>query len=115
MDAGGSKPECTRSPSCREYDASGTRSVARAAVGPPSTVAWRGMVAPVTRVRDAALARWYARGELAGPRPAAGGAPAVIDLFCGAGGFTRGFAAAGCRPVLAVDLDPACVATYVAN
>jgi DNA (cytosine-5)-methyltransferase 1 len=84
------------------------------------------MVAPAERTksakprsRDAALARWYARGvldgsESAGDSPAAA-PPSVLDLFCGAGGFTRGFAAAGFRPVFAVDLDPACVATYGQN
>ena len=82
------------------------------------------MVAPAKRTaratdqpRDPGLARWFARGALPGaPRArAGGGAPTVLDLFCGAGGFTRGFTAAGFRPVFAVDLDPACVRTYVAN
>ncbi len=39
----------------------------------------------------------------------------VIDLFCGAGGFSRGFADAGFVPVLANDFAAAAVATYRAN
>jgi len=39
----------------------------------------------------------------------------VIDLFCGAGGFSRGFADAGFRPVLANDHAPAAIDTYRAN
>ena len=49
------------------------------------------------------------------PARAGPGAPTVLDLFCGAGGFTRGFTAVGFRPVFAVDLDPACVRTYRSN
>ena len=36
----------------------------------------------------------------------------VLSLFSGAGGFDLGFRHAGFRPGLAVDLDPAAVATY---
>lgn len=39
----------------------------------------------------------------------------VIDLFCGAGGFTLGFKRAGYRVVLALDVDWDAVRTYVAN
>jgi len=39
----------------------------------------------------------------------------VIDLFCGAGGMTLGFVMAGFRPVFAVDMDGAAVATARAN
>ena len=36
----------------------------------------------------------------------------VIDLFCGAGGFSLGFQAAGCRILAAADVDPVAAATY---
>jgi DNA (cytosine-5)-methyltransferase 1 len=39
----------------------------------------------------------------------------LIDLFCGAGGMSRGFVDAGYVPVFAVDIDPWAVATYVEN
>jgi DNA (cytosine-5)-methyltransferase 1 len=39
----------------------------------------------------------------------------MIDLFCGAGGFTRGFVDVGFRPVFANDHDAAAVASYRAN
>lgn len=39
----------------------------------------------------------------------------VIDLFCGAGGMTLGFANAGFRSVWAIDNDPAAVETYRVN
>ncbi len=39
----------------------------------------------------------------------------VIDIFCGAGGFSRGFRDAGFRIVLGVDNDPSCVRTYSFN
>ncbi|NPA23544.1 MAG: DNA cytosine methyltransferase [Crenarchaeota archaeon] len=39
----------------------------------------------------------------------------VIDLFCGAGGFSRGFRDAGFRIVLGVDNDSSCVRTYSFN
>ena len=42
-------------------------------------------------------------------------APTVIDLFCGAGGFTQGFVSRGFRPVWANDFDAACVRTYAEN
>ena len=41
--------------------------------------------------------------------------PTVIDLFCGAGGFTLGFVQTGFRPIFAVDHDGPCIATYTAN
>ena len=41
--------------------------------------------------------------------------PTVIDLFCGAGGFTQGFVTAGFQPVWANDFDESCVATYREN
>src|SRR4051812_49297465 len=34
-------------------------------------------------------------------------APSVVDLFCGAGGLSLGFSAAGCRISAAVDVDDA--------
>lgn len=46
---------------------------------------------------------------------ARGKAGRVIDLFCGAGGFTRGMVAAGFEPVWANDFDAACIDTYSAN
>lgn len=39
----------------------------------------------------------------------------VIDLFCGAGGFSLGFQAAGCRILAAVDVDPVAAETYRTN
>lgn len=42
-------------------------------------------------------------------------APTVVDLFCGAGGLSLGFTEAGFRTVLAIDNNPAAVATYRAN
>ena len=41
--------------------------------------------------------------------------PTVIDLFCGAGGFSLGFHAAGCRILAAVDADPMAAETYRTN
>lgn len=38
-----------------------------------------------------------------------------IDLFAGAGGFTKGFADAGFRPVLGVEKEPDFAATYASN
>jgi len=40
---------------------------------------------------------------------------AVVDLFCGAGGLSLGFAAAGCVSILAVENDAACARTYREN
>ena len=42
-------------------------------------------------------------------------APNLVDLFCGAGGFTRGFYMAGFRPALAIDNDPYCIESYSIN
>jgi len=42
-------------------------------------------------------------------------APTVVDLFCGAGGFSLGFHAAGCRLLAAADHDPVAAATYRRN
>ena len=39
----------------------------------------------------------------------------AVDLFCGAGGLTRGLAAAGIEVQLGVDLDPACEYPYAYN
>jgi DNA (cytosine-5)-methyltransferase 1 len=39
----------------------------------------------------------------------------VLDLFCGAGGLSLGFAQAGFQVRLAVDYNDAAVATYAAN
>ncbi|MEL9940314.1 MAG: DNA cytosine methyltransferase [Ignisphaera sp.] len=41
--------------------------------------------------------------------------PTVIDLFCGAGGFSRGFKEAGFNIVLAIDNDPACGKAFKIN
>ena len=39
----------------------------------------------------------------------------AVDLFCGAGGLTRGLEAAGIDVALGVDIDPACEYPYTAN
>ena len=39
----------------------------------------------------------------------------VIDLFCGAGGFSQGFKEAGYEIILGVDNDPDAIATYHRN
>jgi len=39
----------------------------------------------------------------------------AVDLFCGAGGLTRGLEAAGIQVLLGVDIDPACEYPYTAN
>ena len=41
--------------------------------------------------------------------------PLVIDLFCGAGGFSLGFHAAGCRILAAVDTDASAAQTFRRN
>lgn len=41
--------------------------------------------------------------------------PTVIDLFCGAGGFSLGFHAAGCRIVAAADSDQPAGLSFAAN
>ncbi len=41
--------------------------------------------------------------------------PTVVDLFCGAGGFSLGFAAAGFRIVLGVDHEPVAGETFKKN
>jgi DNA (cytosine-5)-methyltransferase 1 len=43
------------------------------------------------------------------------GRPTVVDLFCGAGGFSLGFSAAGCRIIAGVDRDEASGATFAEN
>lgn len=42
-------------------------------------------------------------------------APTTVDLFCGAGGLSAGFAKAGCRPLLALDLNETALKTYRFN
>ena len=42
-------------------------------------------------------------------------APTVVDLFCGAGGFSEGFRRAGFRVVLGVDKEPRMLAAFKAN
>lgn len=41
--------------------------------------------------------------------------PTVVDLFCGAGGFSLGFHAAGCRILAAADVDSTAAETFSAN
>ena len=41
--------------------------------------------------------------------------PSVVDLFCGAGGFSLGFSAAGCEIAAGVDIDEASAATFAEN
>ena len=41
--------------------------------------------------------------------------PRVVDLFCGAGGLSRGFERAGCHTVVGADLDEAALRTYRLN
>lgn len=48
-------------------------------------------------------------------RAEASSAPTFIDLFCGAGGLSEGFARAGFRPVAALDSDPVALKTHVLN
>jgi DNA (cytosine-5)-methyltransferase 1 len=43
------------------------------------------------------------------------GMPIVVDLFCGAGGFTEGFRQAGFETVVASDNDPAAGRTFAFN
>lgn len=50
-----------------------------------------------------------------GGRGSPAGSHTVIDLFCGAGGFTKGFVASGFESVWANDFDEACVETFNAN
>lgn len=42
-------------------------------------------------------------------------APIVVDLFCGAGGFSEGFRQAGYRSIVANDFDPWCGGTFELN
>src|SRR5689334_7910426 len=65
------------------------------------------------RSNQPGLQTWYANWPPSSPDQA--GAPTVLDVFCGAGGFTCGFVAERFRPVFAVDFDASCVATYAAN
>ena len=39
----------------------------------------------------------------------------VLSLFSGAGGLDQGFMQAGFEPVLAIDINPAAIATYARN
>src|SRR3989304_7773341 len=39
----------------------------------------------------------------------------AVDLFCGAGGLTKGLTQAGIDVKLGVDIDPACKYPYIAN
>jgi len=39
----------------------------------------------------------------------------AVDLFCGAGGLTKGLSQAGIEVKLGVDIDPACEYAYIAN
>lgn len=39
----------------------------------------------------------------------------LVDLFCGAGGFSLGFIKEGCRVVFANDIDDLCIETYKYN
>ena len=41
--------------------------------------------------------------------------PTVVDLFCGAGGFSLGFQAAGCRIIAGIDHDEVAASTYRYN
>lgn len=41
--------------------------------------------------------------------------PTFVDIFAGAGLFSGGFASAGFRPLLAVDIDPLAIETYRRN
>lgn len=42
-------------------------------------------------------------------------APTSVDLFCGAGGLSQGFKRAGCRTIMAADLDEAALRTFRLN
>ncbi len=42
-------------------------------------------------------------------------APTVVDLFCGAGGLSRGFDRAGCRTLVAADMNESALRTYRLN
>ncbi len=52
-----------------------------------------------------------------GRRVARSTSPSIkgVDLFCGAGGLTRGLEAAGVDVVLGIDVDPECAYPYEAN
>ena len=39
----------------------------------------------------------------------------AVDLFCGAGGLTRGLENVGIKVALGIDIDPACEYAYAAN
>lgn len=41
--------------------------------------------------------------------------PAVVDLFCGAGGLSKGFEMAGFEVVFGIDLDSTCMRTFKRN
>jgi DNA (cytosine-5)-methyltransferase 1 len=59
---------------------------------------------PPKRHRKSGLNGWSAAANIK-----------AIDLFCGAGGLTRGLEAAGIEVVAGVDIDPACKFPYIAN
>lgn len=50
-----------------------------------------------------------------GPGWASTAIPRVVDLFCGAGGFSEGFRQAGFRVLGGSDIDPDAMATYALN
>lgn len=49
------------------------------------------------------------------PKPSESTKPTVVDLFCGAGGFSEGFRAAGYRVLAGIDNDPQALLSYAHN